>query len=371
METNKITENWIRQKKLEPETPASMDSRILMDAYRSMPSEQVSPGHSGHGRIIMKTTVKFAAAAIVLITALTLIYHFSGSIDGANIALADVAKNIEQIQYWVFQKTTTITAKDNSIHSFNSLVYYTQAAVREDTYINDKIVKQAYVNPSEGTFVEIDHILKVFDKKPLSIEDINQMSQIGPNNWVSQILSKGECTKLERKMINGVPSEGFEFNDKRGMLSINKTKFEKVTTRLWVDINTNLPIQIEFEGVYTGNLIINAVLSDPKWDIKLDMDFFEPKIPADYIESKQRRLIGINLENWPVLKVIPGMAAAKAGIKDGDIIQIINGESISHINTPTDAQTFFFNHLEEKMVITIKRGEQTYTFEIEREALPK
>ncbi len=69
MKTNNITENWIRQKKLEPDTPASMDSRILMDSYVAMPSAQEQPAESGYRRIFMKTSVKLTAAAVILIAA--------------------------------------------------------------------------------------------------------------------------------------------------------------------------------------------------------------------------------------------------------------------------------------------------------------
>jgi hypothetical protein len=69
MKTNKQIENWIWQKKLEAETPASMDSRILMDSYVSMPPAQERLSLPGYRRIFMKTTVKFATAAIILIAA--------------------------------------------------------------------------------------------------------------------------------------------------------------------------------------------------------------------------------------------------------------------------------------------------------------
>ena len=62
------TEDRIRQTKPDIETPASMDSRILMDSYVAMGSHESAKTPSGHHRlrrIKMKSISKFAAAAIV------------------------------------------------------------------------------------------------------------------------------------------------------------------------------------------------------------------------------------------------------------------------------------------------------------------
>ena len=322
--------------------------------------------------IIMKSKItKFAAAAVIIIAVLIGVNQFGGSIDVASVALADVAKKIEQIKNCVFKKTTVGPSEDNSTNVFDSLVYYTEAALREDIYDNKKITHQVYVKFSEGIFVGVDHEKKVFRKMDLTAEDIEELSPISPKNFVNLILSKGKYQKLGRKMVDGVLSEGFECNDKRAMLSMDKDKIENVTMRLWVDVNTNLPVRIEVDGVLNNNSKASVVMCDPKWDVELESDFFEPKIPVDYIKPEQRGFIGINLENWPTLKVNPGMAAEKAGIKDGDVVLKVNGNSISHIKSSADALNLLLGKVGEKVVLTVKRGEQIFTFEIERVPLPK
>jgi len=204
----------------------------------------------------------------------------------------------------------------------------------------------------------------------LTDEDIEKFAPISPKNIVDRILSKGKYKKLGKKTVDGVLSEGFEFNDKRTMLSMDKDKIEDVVMRLWVDVNTNLPVRIELEGVLNNNLKANVVMSNPKWDVNLESDFFEPNIPADYITLEQRGLIGINLENWPTLKVSPGMPAEKAGIKDGDIALEVNGSDISHIKSSADALNLLLGKAGEKIALTIKRADHTLTFEIERVPVP-
>lgn len=313
---------------------------------------------------------KFAAAAVIMIAAILVLNIFPGP-GITSVALADVAKKIEQIQNGVFKKTTTMSSESNGTNSFDSLEYYTQAALREDLYNDQEIAAQVYVAFPDRILVAVDHTRKVFRKMDLTEEDMEKFYPVSPKNIVNLILGKGEYKRLSQKIIDGVLSEGFEFKDKRAMLSMDKDKIENVVTHLWVDVKTNLPVRIEVDCVLNNDTKASVIMYDPKWDIELEPDFFEPKIPEGYIESGQRGLIGIDIENWPTLKVISGMAAEKAGVKDGDVVLKVNGNSIPPDMSSGDALTFLSGKAGEKIVLTIKRGEQILTFEIEREPSPE
>ena len=185
------------------------------------------------------------------------------------------------------------------------------------------------------------------------------------------ILGKGKYKELGRKTVDGVVSDGFQFSDKRAMLSVDKEKIKSIVTRLWVDIETNLPVRVEAECVLVGDSKANLVMSDPKWDVELEPDFFEPKIPVDYMRPEERGLIGVGLEDWPTVKVGPGTAAEKAGVKDGDVVLKVDGNDISHVKSSGDALNLLTGKAGEKVALTVKRGEQILTFEIERAPLPK
>ena len=336
-------------------------------------SKQSKPGIAWPGirRTIMKHKLTKLAAAAVVMVAVMLGLNIIGGPDIASVALADVAKEIEQIRNCVFKKTTTMSSEDNGTNSFDSLVYYTEAAVREDLYDDDKeLAHQVYVTFSEGILVGVDHKERLFRKMDLTDEDMEKLSPVSPKNIVNLILGKGKYKELGRKTVDGVLSEGFEFNDKRAMLSMNKDKVEDVVTRLWVDVSTNLPVRIEVSAVL-NNFKANVVMCDPKWDVELESDFFEPKIPVDYIKPEERGLIGINLENWPTVKAVSGMAAEEAGVRNGDVALEVNGISISHVKSGSDALNLLFGKAGEKVVLTVKRGEQILTFEIERMPLPE
>jgi len=323
-------------------------------------------------RIIMKSKItKFATVAVIIIAVLLVINQLSGSIDGASVALADVAKEIGQIQNCVFKKTTTMSSEDNGAKSFDSLVYYTEAAVREDIFDNKKITYHVYVKFSEGILVGVDHKTKVFKKMDLADKDIEKMSPVSPKDIVNLILGKGKYKELGRKTVDGVLSEGFEFSDKRAMLSMDKDKIENIVTRLWVDVNTNLPARVEVDCVLINDSKANIVMYDPKWDVELESDFFEPNIPVDYMRPEQRGLVGINLENWPRVEVVSGMEAEKAGVKDGDVVLKVDDNIVPHDMSSGDALTLLSGKAGEKVVLTVKRGEQVLTFEIERAPMPE
>jgi hypothetical protein len=363
--TDKI-DNLIKQ--LKTTASGELDRRI--DALIEQPSKQPTLPMNTWSRIMKSNITKSAAAAMIIIAVLTGIYQLTGSIDGASIALADVAKRIEQMQNCVFEKTTTVSSKENDKKPHNSLLYITESFLREDIYKdNEEVTSQVYVNYLEGIIIGIDHQMMLFAEKKLTGDDIELGAVMSPENIVSSILSKGDYKKLGRKIVDGVLSDGFEFDDKRTLLSMDKAKTQKITVRLWVDVTTHLPVRVEADALY-NNVKVNVVQNNPKWDIELEADFFEPTIPANYITPEERGLIGVNLENWPRLKVQPGMAAAKAGIKDGDVVLMLDGKSIDHIKSSNEAQKRLLGKSGEKVSFTVKRGDEVMTIDVIRDPLP-
>ncbi len=328
---------------------------------------------AARGRMIRRSSVpRLAAAAAAIIIAVVLGWNIVGGPAMATVALADVAKKIEQTKNCVFKRTITMSSEDKVTNTFDSLVYCAENAVRNDVYDNEKIISQVYyVYFPDRAVVEVDHKRRVFRKINLADEDIEKLSPGSPRNLFDLILSKGEYKKLGRKTVDGVPSEGFEFDDTRAMLSTDKDTIENIVTRLWVDVSTRLPIRAEVDCSLTNHTKARMVMYDPQWDVELESDFFEPKIPAGYVEPEQRGLIGIDLENWPALKVVPGMAAEKAGVKSGDVVLEINGNRISPVGSSSDALSLLSGKVGEKVVLTVKREEQILTFEIERAPVPK
>jgi len=360
MDNNKkLSEGLLKADGIDP-AGATESERIafgrMLDEQSKLGQSRSSTAWPGIWRIIMKSKLTKLAAAVVIMIAVIVGLNIIPGPGMTSVALADVAREIEQVKNCVFKKTTTVFSEDN---------------VREDLYDSKKITHQVYVTFSQRILVGVDHKAKVFKKMDLTDEDLEKLSPVSPKNIVNLILGKGKYEELGRKTVDGVLSEGFEFTGKRAMLSIDKDRVENVITRLWVDVNTNLPVRVEVDCVLNRDSKASMVMCDPKWDVELETDFFEPKIPVGYVRYEERGLIGINLENWPTLEVILGMAAEKAGVKNGDVVLKIDGNSIPHGMSSGDALNLLLGKAGEKVVLTVKRGEQILTFEIERAPMPE
>lgn len=369
MDNNKkLSEELLKADGIDP-AGATESERI---AFEKMLDEQYKLKHSKPSkarpdiwRIIMKSrSTKLAAAAVIMIAAIIALNNIGGP-GLTSVALADVAKRLEEVKNCVFTKTVTLTTEEGKNYKNESHVYYAQAGVRQDNYHGPDAGLQVYLQHSQRRVVWMVHNKKLYDEVALTDEDIDNQISGDPKDIVKEILSKGEYRKLGKKSFDGVIAEGFAFRDKRTLLSMEKDKIDDVAVRIWADVNTNLPIRIEMDCVYNG-VDAQLVMSDPQWDVELEPDFFEPNIPADYIKPEERGLIGVGLEDWPILKVGAGTAAEKAGVKDGDIVLQVNGNSISHIESAGDALNLLFGKAGEKVILTVKRGEQVLTFEIER-----
>jgi len=81
--------------------------------------------------------------------------------------------------------------------------------------------------------------------------------------------------------------------------------------------------------------------------------------------------IGIDISNWPTIKVIPDMPAEKAGLQSGDVVNRVNGKDVSHVTTPGDAFKVLRGPAGEMLSITVKRDEQAHDFGVERVPFPK
>jgi len=321
-------------------------------------------------RIIMKHKLTRLAAAAVIMIAVILVLNNIGGPGIASVALADVARRLEGVKNCVFRKTVTVTTEEGKIYKNESHIYFAQAGVRQDNYHGPDISLQVYLQHSQRRIVWMVHDKKLYDVVALTDEDIDNQISGDPKDLVKEILSKGEYRKLGKKSVDGVLAEGFAFNDKRTLLSMEKDRLDDVSVRIWADVNTNLPIRIEMDCIYNG-LETELVMCDPKWDVELKPNFFEPKIPDGYIKPEERGLIGINLENWPALKVVAGMPAEKAGIKDGDVVLKVDDKNIPHDMPSGDALNLLSGKAGEKVTLTVKREEQILTFEIEREPSPE
>jgi hypothetical protein len=83
---------------------------------------------------------------------------------------------------------------------------------------------------------------------------------------------------LGQSTLEGIKVEGFQTTDPKyhgGMLG-------SLDVKLWVDVQTKLPVRMEIASQYKDRSKRHMVVQDFQWDIIVDAREFEPNIPQDY-----------------------------------------------------------------------------------------
>lgn len=297
MKTVKDIKQLIREFRVT--TSAEMDREVCEDVLavvRKTKQTQSAGGGPSIWRIIMKNRIsKLAVAAVIIIGVLIGVNHFGGSIDGASVVWADVLKEVEQLKTAIFQvHTESEFIKDGDllqVDKVEATVYFLlgtgyrqdQSLIRHDR----KIEASTYFLENESTMIAImfkDGKQTRCIKSKISNEQRLQMIQENhPKNKVEKIISLSMNRKeLGRDVIDGVQVEGIEVEGY--MLEM----FANGSARLWVDIETNLPVRIETEGTIKATALsesskqIQKIVYDKfQWNIPLESSIFEFAIAPD------------------------------------------------------------------------------------------
>ena len=244
------------------------------------------------GRIIMKSPLtKFAAAVIVIIVIIAGITIFNKT---SSFALADILNQIEKISTYMYQMDMTLSGQqamskmpaEQKIHGsvFVSRQYGMKMTLEtSNTDTNDVMVQETYMLPKYNIVIAIMPSQKSYSRLELDNTYIEQMKKqyYDPSVMVKQIL---DCKyqNLGRSTINGVEVEGFGTTDPNyqgGMYSL-----ANVDVKLWVDVKTELPVQMEMNLLMkeqTGYNIL-GIVHNFQWNIPVKATDFEPNIPSDY-----------------------------------------------------------------------------------------
>ncbi len=296
-----------------------------LDELTEIKSKPKSPKsglkHGAWAMIMQNRMTKFAAAATIIVAALIGINQFGGSIDGAGVVWADVIKNIEQIQ--TFSCQAKIDSKGMEILGTPSkpiiATLYNSSSIgrRVDYYIDKNIFISQFWLPDKNELIGVLPTQKLYIRKILSEGIFDPTISQDPYTYLKEFMSF-EHTKLGRKKIDGIVVEGIEINDP--LLCLNM--FEKMTTRLWVDVKTNLPVLFEQDvSANAGQIRQTSVCDRFEWDVDLEADFFEPDIPDDYV------LLGVvKIDNKSETMAIDGLrnyAALSDGQYPGSMFLVI------------------------------------------------
>jgi len=223
---------------------------------------------------------KLTVAAAVVLAGLLGLNILSGP-HSSGVAWAGIPDHIKAIDTFMFRLTMGVHGKDGASVSDKHAGQFTfylseQYGFRMDIS-GDGTVVSWYVPPESDTLTMVIPAEKKWSKTPLPPEQRGKMPEQykDPAEYVSRFLAR-PYKELGRSVIDGVGVAGIEVTDP----PTDDGKLEHGVGRMWVDVQTELPVRIEIEG--TADAMAVRWLMEFKWSEAVDPRVFEPNIPSDY-----------------------------------------------------------------------------------------
>jgi len=225
-----------------------------------------------------------AAAAVVLAVLLGL--NVIDTPGGSSIAWAQIPDRIASIDAFIFSLTIRVAGDEavaNPEPTTGQWIFYLseEHGFRMDIGGNGKFVSW-YVAPDSDTMITVIPEEKTWFESPIPEDQRGKMPKEyrDPADYTRRFLGKPH-KELGRSVIDGVATEGIEVIDP----PTDGEKLEDAVGRMWVDVETELPVRIEIEG-RVGTQTARWLM-DFKWAEAVDPALFEPNLQTDYTSPLQ------------------------------------------------------------------------------------
>ena len=275
---------------------SKMDKKVCDDVSNIIKKHKHTPvtvNQSPIWRIIMKSPIsKIAIAAIVIIGCIIGFTMFNKT---SGIALANVLTQIDKIDAYMYETNRNVKSTRivdgrtiNTDEDVWITVLFSQEYGMKMTFYDknkENINQEMYVIFREKASVQIMPAQKRYARVEINDDQVerNKNQSYNPDKIIRQVLSC-KYNSLGLSTIDGKTVEGFQTKDP----NYAEGMYSKVDIRLWVDVNTQLPVQVEMdcqaeESEGKINTKISSMTHNFKWNIPVDASEFDPAIPDDYI----------------------------------------------------------------------------------------
>jgi hypothetical protein len=229
--------------------------------------------------VVRSLMMKLGIAAGVIAVAGIGMLELVGSGHKSGVAWAQVLEKTEQISAVVFDRTIEADTPEGKLVRRSKVYMARDYGERSDTFEDGKLTEIFYRLPRKNMNYRILVDRKQYWRRDVPYDQAAlDREPEEPRTWLKRLLS-GDYVKLGRTALDGVVVEGIEG---RMLESGGET-----VMRFWVDVETNLPVRIEMNGMEGGRMT-KFVMENFEWNAQLDESFFEPNIPADYTPGEDR-----------------------------------------------------------------------------------
>jgi hypothetical protein len=238
-------------------------------------------------RFLMKSPIaRIAAAAAVVVACVLAVSMWKST---GSIALAAVVAKVEQVQAYLYRETATITdqARGDSTSETTVLMSNDYGMRTDSTRVNASDGREnrslTYVLPHQKSVVMLNMNEKQYTRMALDDATVTAMKvqNRDPREMLKRLLAC-KYSELGTTVIDGVKVQGFETTDP-AYLGETDTN---VSARVWVAVDTWLPVRYELELDLREGVHLSAVQDGYEWDIRVDGSDFQPDIPADFAANE-------------------------------------------------------------------------------------
>jgi len=206
-----------------------------------------------------------------------------------SITLAAVVAKVEQMHAYFYRETAVVQDQARGDHTMEVTVLTSNVyGIRtEATTVNaadgQETQQLTYVLPQKKSIVIVNPSEKQYTRMELDDATLKNMKieNRDSREMIKKLLAC-KYNELGTAVIDGVKVQGFETTDPTYL----GDAYRNVSARVWVAVDTWLPVRYELELDILEGMHISTVQDGYQWGIPVDAGEFEPDIPADFTASQ-------------------------------------------------------------------------------------
>jgi hypothetical protein len=283
MRSERDIDKTIRQ--LRVKASDSLDERIHDDLDIALAEMQTDETPKTGRKTMIAPFTKLAAAAAVVFAVL-LGLNFIEMPSTNSVAWARIPDRVAGVETFVFDLTIRVGASESGeaaeAHTARWAFYVSEEyGFRMDIYGDGNVVSW-YVPPEGDTLTTVIPAEKTWFSAPIPAEQRGKMPEEykDPADYVRRFLER-PYRELGRTVIDGIEVEGVEVSDP----PTDGEKLQNAVGRMWVDVQTELPVRIQIVGTAGANAVEWQM--DFRWAEDVDPAVFEPNITPEYTRALQ------------------------------------------------------------------------------------
>jgi hypothetical protein len=225
---------------------------------------------------------KLAAAAVIVFAVIIGLSYFDGT---SSIALAEVLERVEQVRAFAYKMKMKIRdmpamPEGKEINIDMEATVAKDIGMRVAARADGKLVSDTYIVMDEGVSISLMPEAKKYVRMTLTDDLLEKMQKDnGDPRAMLKEFTSNEHTPLGRSVVDGIEVEGFESTDPNIVANV----LGSVLGRIWVDVETRLPIRYDIEVLDKhGEITMEMTVSGFEWDIDVDPGDLTVQIPDDY-----------------------------------------------------------------------------------------